>query len=76
MAESTFSTPDLATFVRLETPGLQVTGQFLEQITRCSPAGLSLVTTDVSVAAGKPVVAFWRWRGPALEQFQALPAPC
>ena len=30
MADSTFSTPDLTTFARLDTLGLQVTGQFLE----------------------------------------------
>ena len=30
MADSTFSTPDLSTFARLDTLGLQVTGQFLE----------------------------------------------
>ncbi|MET3808766.1 transposase [Nakamurella sp. UYEF19] len=30
MADSTFSTPDLTTFVRLDPLGLQVTGQFLE----------------------------------------------
>jgi len=30
VADSTFSTPDLTTFARLDTLGLQVTGQFLE----------------------------------------------
>ena len=30
MADSTFSTPDLTTFARLDPLGLQVTGQFLE----------------------------------------------
>ncbi|SDO72165.1 Transposase [Nakamurella panacisegetis] len=30
MADSTFATPDLTTFARLDTLGLQVTGQFLE----------------------------------------------
>ncbi len=30
MADSTFSTPDLTTFARLDTLGLHVTGQFLE----------------------------------------------
>ena len=30
MADSTFASPDLTTFARLDTLGLQVTGQFLE----------------------------------------------
>lgn len=30
MADATFETPDLTTFARLDTLGLQVTGQFLE----------------------------------------------